>query len=198
MYRSNFQQYRHKLPSHLKGKPPGTDRERGLPLQRQNAEILTQIFPEKEYRGLSPNFHIHASVCDLYIPTIGLPFLLEEICRPLLEDYINHSQTHECGNWGWGRAIPGKGLHKWDFRCSVSTINERNCRETIEVNKTVKHVFFTWIYTAWTVNFLLLTRKTLMSLSLYITCPIRLFITDCYGLCFHLCDWCAILPSPSG
>jgi hypothetical protein len=27
-------------------------------LQRQNTEISKQIFPEKEYRGLSPNFHI--------------------------------------------------------------------------------------------------------------------------------------------
>ncbi len=52
--------------------------------QRQNNEILKQIFPEKEYWGLSPNFHIHASVRDLYIPTIGLPTLLEEICRPIL------------------------------------------------------------------------------------------------------------------
>jgi hypothetical protein len=31
-----------------------------------------QIFPEKEMRGLSPNFHIHVSVSDLYIPTISL------------------------------------------------------------------------------------------------------------------------------
>jgi hypothetical protein len=23
---------------------------------------------------------------------------------------INRSQTHECGNWGWGRAIPRKGI----------------------------------------------------------------------------------------
>ncbi len=55
-------------------------------LQRQNAENLKQIFPEKEYRGLSPNFHIHVSVSELYIPTVGLPFLLEEICG-----YINRS-----------------------------------------------------------------------------------------------------------
>ncbi len=34
-------------------------------------------------------------------------------------DYINCSQTHRCGNWGWGRAIPRRGIHKWDFRCSV-------------------------------------------------------------------------------
>ncbi len=55
-------------------------------LQRQNTEIsiVKQIFPGKEYRGLLPNFHIHASVSDLYIPTIGLPILLEEICRPIL------------------------------------------------------------------------------------------------------------------
>ena len=37
-------------------------------------------------------------------------------------DYINSSQTHKCWNWGWGRAIPRKGIHKGDFCCSVSTI----------------------------------------------------------------------------
>ena len=68
-------------------------------LQRQNTKFSKQIFPEKEYRGLSPNFHIHASVSDLYIPTIGLPIVLEEICRPIL-GLINRSQTHECGKWG--------------------------------------------------------------------------------------------------
>jgi hypothetical protein len=95
-----------------------------LALHRQNTEISKQIFPEKEYRGLSPNFHIHASVSDLYISTIGLPILLEEICRPILGlQYINRSQTHECGNWGWGRAIPRKGIHKKDFRCSVGRNN---------------------------------------------------------------------------
>jgi hypothetical protein len=30
-------------------------------MQRQTAENLKQIFPEKEYRDLSPNFHIHVS-----------------------------------------------------------------------------------------------------------------------------------------
>jgi hypothetical protein len=29
-------------------------------------------------RGLSPNFYIDVSVSDLYIPTIGLPILLQE------------------------------------------------------------------------------------------------------------------------
>ncbi len=59
----------------------------GSALQRQNTEISKPIFPEKEYRGLSPNFHIHASVSNLYIPTIGLPILVEEICRLILGLY---------------------------------------------------------------------------------------------------------------
>jgi hypothetical protein len=56
-------------------------------LQRQNDENLKQIFPEKEYRGLSPNFHFHVSVSELHIPTMGLPVLLEEICRLILGIY---------------------------------------------------------------------------------------------------------------
>jgi hypothetical protein len=68
-------------------------------LQKQNTGNSKQIFPEKEYRGLSPNFHIHVSVRGLYIPTIGLPILLEEIHVDLSWNYvINRSQTNECGN----------------------------------------------------------------------------------------------------
>jgi hypothetical protein len=53
-------------------------------MQRKNSENLKQIFPGKEYRGLSPNFHIHVSVSELYIPMMELPFLLEEICSLIL------------------------------------------------------------------------------------------------------------------
>jgi hypothetical protein len=78
-------------------------------LQRQNAENLKQIFPEKEYRGLSPNFHIHVSVSELYITTMGLPVLLEEICRLILGIYsINRSKTHECGNGAEAALFPEK------------------------------------------------------------------------------------------
>ncbi len=83
-------------------------------LQRQNTEISKQIFPEKEYRGLSPNFHIHVSVSDLSVCLF--------CWRKYVDwswDYMNRSQTHKCWNWGWARAIPRKGKHKWDFRCSV-------------------------------------------------------------------------------
>jgi hypothetical protein len=66
-------------------------------LQRTNTENSKQIFPEKELRGHSPNFHIRVSVGNLYIPTIDLPVMVQEICGPIQEMYINRSQTHECG-----------------------------------------------------------------------------------------------------
>ncbi len=34
-------------------------------------------------------------------------------------EYINRSQTNECGNRDWGRTIPFLGIHKWDFRGSA-------------------------------------------------------------------------------
>ncbi len=34
-------------------------------------------------------------------------------------EYINRSKTHECGNWGWGRVIPRKGIYKRNCRCSA-------------------------------------------------------------------------------
>ncbi len=49
--------------------------------------------------------------------------------------YINCSQTHECWNWGWGRAIPRKGIYKGDFRCSVPGMAAWVCREAAEVDK---------------------------------------------------------------
>ncbi len=44
-------------------------------------EISIYVFPDKELRGLSPNFHIHqihVSVSDLYIPAIGPPIFLQQ------------------------------------------------------------------------------------------------------------------------
>jgi hypothetical protein len=39
-------------------------------------EIWIYVFPEQEFRGLSPNFFIHMSVSDLYIPTFAPPIFL--------------------------------------------------------------------------------------------------------------------------
>jgi hypothetical protein len=60
---------------------------------KTKCQNLKQLFPEKEYRGLSPNFHIHVFVSELYILTMSLPFLLEEICGPILGIYKSLTDT---------------------------------------------------------------------------------------------------------
>jgi hypothetical protein len=52
-------------------------------------------FPEKELRGLSPNFHIHVSLSDLYITTIGPPtvFSYSRLGRPIVERYKSLTET---------------------------------------------------------------------------------------------------------
>ncbi len=57
---------------------------------------------------------------DIYFSRIGLPILLQG--KKYVDrsgEYTNRSQTHEYGNWDWGRAISRKGIHKWDFLCSA-------------------------------------------------------------------------------
>ncbi len=92
---------------------------RNTTLQRHNTENSIQILPEKELRGLNPSFHVHVSERNFYIPIIGLSILLQENIWTDPGKKINHSQTHECGNWDWGRAIPFLEIHKGDFRCSA-------------------------------------------------------------------------------
>jgi hypothetical protein len=67
--------------------------------QRKNAENLKLIFPEKEDRGLSPNFHIHVYVGEYIFPRWVCLFCWRKYVDRTWE-YINRSQTHECGNWG--------------------------------------------------------------------------------------------------
>ena len=64
-------------------------------------------------------FQHSVSVSDLSIPTFCLPILLQEICGPILGIYKSLIGKWMWKLWDWGRAIPRKGIHKWDFRCSV-------------------------------------------------------------------------------
>jgi hypothetical protein len=76
-------------------------------LQRQNTEISKQIFPEKEYWvsiPISTFMHLWA----IYIFPWSVCLFWWRKYVDWSWDYINRSQTHECGNWGCGRAIPEK------------------------------------------------------------------------------------------
>jgi hypothetical protein len=94
-------------------------------LQRQNAENLKQLFPEKEYRGLSPISTFMCLWANYIFPRWVCLFYWKKYVDWSCE-YINRSKTHECGNWGWGRAIPRKGIYKRNCRCSAPIEVTRN------------------------------------------------------------------------
>ncbi len=56
-------------------------------------KIRNKYFPEKELRGHNLHFHFHVSVSDLYIPTINLPILLQEIGAQILGIYKSLTDT---------------------------------------------------------------------------------------------------------
>ncbi len=77
--------------------------------KRHTANKSIYVVPEKKLRGLSPNFHIHVSVSDLYITTIGPLIFLQQNRQTnggnTVSVYINRSQKHECSNRDWGSAV---------------------------------------------------------------------------------------------
>ncbi len=91
-------------------------------LQRHNTENLNQIFPEKELRSLlSPNFHIHVSVSDLYIfPQSVCLFGYRKIwwTDPGIYKSLTDTRMWELGQRAG--AIPLLGIQKCDFRCSAA------------------------------------------------------------------------------
>ncbi len=130
----------------------------------------------------NPNFHIHVSVSELYISTMGRSVLLEEICRLILGIY--KSLRHECGNWGWGRAIPRKGIYKRNCRCSA--------HNTLRYYRTVLSFLLLPLLIYPTVRFLCFYPSSLLSPYLplpnlssfsYFTLSSPLFLL-CF-LCFH-------------
>ncbi len=92
---------------------------------------LKQIFPEKELRVHSQSQFPHSCVCERYMYSHDRSAYSS--CRKNVDrswEYINRSQTHECGNWYWGRATPRTGMHKWDFCCSVEYVKRAfPCKE---------------------------------------------------------------------
>ncbi len=88
---------------------------------------LIYVFLFWELCGLSPNFHIHVSVSELYIPRIGPHISCSRIGTVDRSwECINRSQTHECRNWDCNRALPFLRIYRM-FRifgidsCSVSS-----------------------------------------------------------------------------
>ncbi len=51
------------------------------------------VFTKMKLRGLVPNFHIHLSVSNLYIPTISPLFCCDKIDEPIVGIYKSLTDT---------------------------------------------------------------------------------------------------------
>jgi hypothetical protein len=98
-------------------KGPGENEYKG----NTATKIPIYVFLFWELRILSPNFHIHVNVSDLYIPRIHI-FSCSRTGRPILEIlYINLSQICACRNWKTEHynsvleiTISFLEIHKWE------------------------------------------------------------------------------------
>ncbi len=77
------------------------------------------LFPEQNYNVLSPSSYSFYERF-IYIQDRSAYAGKYRMWNNPME-YIYRSQTHEYENWiwDWGRTIPRKEIHKWDFPCST-------------------------------------------------------------------------------
>ncbi len=76
------------------------------------------VISKTELCGSGSQF-LHSCICARFI----FPGSVCLFCCSHIERLILGSQTHDCGNWDWGRTIPRKSIHNWDFLCSVGWIH---------------------------------------------------------------------------
>jgi hypothetical protein len=81
-------------------------------------EKSKQIFPKIKLCSLIPNFYLHVSVSDLYIPTIGQKTLYIKIGGPSVGI---HKWLIDTGyrNWEQGHAVSFLKIFVSNFRYSV-------------------------------------------------------------------------------
>ncbi len=97
----------------------------GCTSKEKNAKILHRKFetyiPRKGTATVIVPIPTFMFLCVIYIfPRSVYIFCCRKIGGPIVGIYcISRPQTHDCGNWDWGRAVPFLGIHKSKFLCSV-------------------------------------------------------------------------------
>ncbi len=101
---------------------------------------MKQLFPKKNYNVPSPSSY--TCICERFI-NLQNQSAYSAAGKYVDQSwqYINFSQTHECGNWDWGRTISRKGMLKWDFSCSVQCYFTLRTPQSIRGSTYISHSF---------------------------------------------------------
>ncbi len=98
-------------------------------MHRNENPIYVFIF--WELRGLSPTFHVHVSVSDLF-PGLVHIFSCCRVGKSIVGLYKSLTHTHGCGNWDCGRTIPFLGIFVSNFRyCFFAACMREQGREEL-------------------------------------------------------------------
>jgi hypothetical protein len=108
---------------------------------------MPKIRNKYSQKGISrpPSQFPHSCVCERFIYSQDLSAY--SVAGKYVDQswkYIIRSQTHECGNWDWGHAIPFLERHKWDFRCSACSLITRRPFRASSTVVTPKWIFSTF------------------------------------------------------
>jgi hypothetical protein len=90
-------------------------------LQRQCTENSKKYSQNRNCAVSVPIFTFICLWASYIFPRLVCLFCCRKICGPILGEYINRSQTHECDVEIRTEATQFLflGIHKWEFRCSV-------------------------------------------------------------------------------
>ncbi len=102
----------------------------------QYRKFKTNIPRKGIARSQSPCPHSCFYMSYLYFSRLSLPFLLQDRFR----EYINRSQTHECGNWDWGKYLSATKMALF-FRKSRSLRWKRISQSRWDLENTEKNIF---------------------------------------------------------
>ncbi len=80
----------------------------------QKLNCAAFLFPKQNYNVLSPNPTL-IYLLEIYIFPEWSDYFAAAKYVDRSREYRNRSETYECRNWDWGRAIPFLGIHKFDF-----------------------------------------------------------------------------------
>ncbi len=117
-------------------------------------------------------------------------------------EYINRSQTHEYGNWDWGRAIPFLGIFVSNFRYSGFAVIGRRCLLHKENKDKERNKEGSWVLTHWLLSLSMVKwhqprceKRSFVGVFFLFVLSIFYRMAQQVDFCRSLCHFCSVFAS---